>query len=107
MRQILIDCARARTRLKRGGDRVRVELDEVDMATEAPPEALLPVDEGLERLEREHPDMAELVKLRFYAGLSVAETAQALGVSEKTVNRHWTHARAWLFREIKALESRA
>lgn len=107
MRQILIDRARARARLKRGGDRVRVELDEVDIATEAPPEALLLVDEALERLERQHPDKAELVKLRFYAGLSVAETAQALGVSEKTVNRHWTHARAWLFREIKALESRA
>ena len=106
MRQILIDRARARARLKRGGDRVRVELDEVDIATEAPPEALLLVDEALERLEREHPDKAELVKLRFYAGLSIAETAQALGVSEKTVNRHWTHARAWLFREIKALESR-
>ena len=106
MRQILIDRARARARLKRGGDRVRVELDEVDIATEAPPEALLLVDEALERLEHEHPDKAELVKLRFYAGLSIAETAHALGVSEKTVNRHWTHARAWLYREIKALEGR-
>jgi len=106
MRHILIDRARARAREKRGADPVRVELDEVNIATEAPDAALLLVDEALERLEREHPDKAELVKLRFYAGLSVAETAQALGVSEKTVNRHWTHARAWLFREIKALESR-
>jgi len=101
MRQILIDRARAKQRLKRGGDPVRVSLEDVDLAADAEPEALLLVDEALQMLARESPDNAELVKLRFYIGLSVEETAQALGVSEKTVKRHWTHARAWLFRELQ------
>jgi RNA polymerase sigma factor (TIGR02999 family) len=101
MRQILIDRARAKQRLKRGGDPVRVSLEDVDLAADAEPEALLLVDEALQMLARESPDKAELVKLRFYIGLSVEETAQALGVSEKTVKRHWTHARAWLFRELQ------
>jgi RNA polymerase sigma factor (TIGR02999 family) len=101
MRQILIDRARAKQRLKRGGDPVRVSLDNVDLAADAEPEALLLVDEALQMLARESPDKAELVKLRFYIGLTVEETAQALGVSEKTVKRHWTHARAWLFRELQ------
>jgi RNA polymerase sigma factor (TIGR02999 family) len=100
MRQILIDRARAKQRLKRGAGSVRVNLDELDVAADAEPEALLLLDEALELLAREHPDKAELVKLRFYIGLSVEETAQALGVSEKTVKRHWIYARAWLFREI-------
>ena len=103
MRQILIDRARARQRPKHGGGQVRVNLDEVDLAADAAPEILLLVDEALQALAREHPDKAELVKLRFYVGLSVEETAQALGVSEKTVKRHWIHARAWLFREIQRL----
>ena len=101
MRQILIDRARAKERLKRGGDPVRVSLEDVNLAADAEPEALLLVDEALQMLARESPDKAELVKLRFYIGLSVEETAQALGVSEKTVKRHWTHARAWLFRELQ------
>lgn len=101
MRQILIDRARAKQRLKRGADPMRVSLEDVDLAADAPPEALLLVDEALEMLAKESPDKAELVKLRFYVGLSVPETAQALGVSEKTVKRYWTHARAWLFRELQ------
>jgi RNA polymerase sigma factor (TIGR02999 family) len=105
MRQILIDRARAKGRLKRGGDFTRIKLDELDVALEAEPEALLLVDEALELLSREDSDKADLVKLRFYAGLSVEETALALGISEKTVQRHWIHARAWLFREIQRLAS--
>jgi RNA polymerase sigma factor (TIGR02999 family) len=105
MRQILIDRARAKGRLKRGGDFTRINLDELDVALEAEPEALLLVDEALELLSREDSDKADLVKLRFYAGLSVEETALALGISEKTVQRHWIHARAWLFREIQRLTS--
>jgi len=100
MRQILIDRARAKQRLKHGAGSAVVNLDELDVAAEAEPEALLLLDEALELLTREHPEKAELVKLRFYIGLSVEETAQALGVSEKTVKRHWIYARAWLFREI-------
>jgi RNA polymerase sigma factor (TIGR02999 family) len=101
MRQILIDRARAKQRLKRGAGSVRINLDAVDVAADAEPETLLLVDEALELLARQHPDKAELVKLRFYIGLSVEETAHALGLSEKTVKRHWIHARAWLFREIQ------
>ena len=104
MRQVLVDRARAKQRQKRGSSPLRVNLDEVDVATNAEPESLLLVDEALKALEREHPDKAELVKLRFYVGLSVAETAQALGVSEKTIKRHWIHARAWLFQEVKRLQ---
>jgi RNA polymerase sigma factor (TIGR02999 family) len=100
MRQILIDRARARQRPKHGGGQVRLDLEQVQIAADAPPEALLLVDEALTALVSTHPDKAELVKLRFYIGLSVAEAAQALGVSEKTVKRHWIHARAWLFQEI-------
>jgi RNA polymerase sigma factor (TIGR02999 family) len=105
MRQILIDRARAKQRLKRGGDSVRINLDDVDVAAETDPEALLLVDEALQLLAREDHQKAELVKLRFYAGLSAEETAQALGVSEKTIQRHWIHARAWLFREVQRLIS--
>jgi RNA polymerase sigma factor (TIGR02999 family) len=106
MRQILIARARAKQRLRRGASPVRVNLDDVDAAEEAEPEALLLVDEALLLLAREHPDKAELVKLRFYAGLSIEESAEALGVSHKTVQRRWIHARAWLFREIQRLMSR-
>jgi RNA polymerase sigma factor (TIGR02999 family) len=105
MRQILMDQARSKRRLKHGAKAVRVNLDDVDLAIEADPEALLLVDEALELLAREDPDKAELVKLRFYAGLSVEESAHALGISEKTVQRHWIHARSWLFREIQRLAS--
>jgi RNA polymerase sigma factor (TIGR02999 family) len=106
MRQILIDRARAKQRLRRGANPVRVNLDDVDAAVETEPEALLLVDEALQLLTQEHPDKAELVKLRFYAGLSIEESAQALGVSHKTIQRRWIHARAWLFREIQRLMSR-
>ena len=100
MRQILIDRARARHRLKRGAGQTRIRLDEVDLAADTEPETLLIVDEALEALARERPEHAELVKLRFYVGLSVDESARALGVSEKTIRRQWIHARAWLFQEI-------
>ncbi len=103
MRHVLVDRARAKQCQKRGADPQRLNLDEVDLATNAEPETLLLVDEALQALEREQPDKAELVKLRFYVGLSVPEIAQSLGVSEKTVKRHWIHARAWLFQEINRL----
>lgn len=103
MRQVLVDHARSKQRYKRGGSLRRINLDEVDVASNAPPEILLLVEEALQALEREHPDKAELVKLRFFVGLSVPETAAVLGVSEKTIKRHWLYARAWLFQEINRL----
>jgi len=105
MRRILIEHARARARVKRGGPNLRrVPLTSVlDLATTPDPDEILAFDEAIRRLEVETPDSAEVVRLRFYAGLSVEETAKALGVSERTVNREWTYARAWLFRALHGL----
>ena len=103
MRQILIDRARAKQRVKRGAGQIRVNLDDIDLAAEVEPDTLLLIDEALQTLAREHPEKAALVKLRFFVGLSIEESAEALGVSETTVKRQWTHARAWLFREITRL----
>jgi len=100
MRQILIDHARARGGLKRGGDRKRVPLSVVDLAAEEQIPQILALDEAILRLEKVSPDVAAVVRLRFYAGLSVEETAQALGISPRTVKREWTYARAKLFREL-------
>ena len=100
MRQILIDHARARAGLKRGGGRKRVPLGVVDLAADDRFPEILALDEAVSRLERESPDVAAVVRLRFYAGLSVEETADALGISPRTVKREWTYARARLFREL-------
>ena len=105
MRQILVDRARAKQRAKRGGGLVQVNLEDVDVATNAAPEVLLLMDDAMARLAAEHPDQAELVKFRFYVGLTVEQTAQALGLSERTVKRQWIHARAWLFREVNRLRA--
>ena len=100
MRQILIDHARARAGLKRGGGRKRVPLGVLDLATDERVPEILALDEAISRLEKEAPDVAAVVRLRFYAGLSVDETAEALGISPRTVKREWTYARARLFREL-------
>ena len=105
MRHILIDRARAKQSKKRGSGQVPVNWTELDIAENAEPDTLLMVDEALEHLAAAHPQKAELVKLRFYAGFTMEQTAQALGLSEKTVKRQWTHARALLFREITRLRS--
>ena len=103
MRRILIEHARARGRFKRGGGvgRRRVPLNVVDLATEVNFADAVALDEAFCRLEQESPDAAEVVRLRFYAGLSVEETAATLGVSPRTVNRAWTYARAWLFEALE------
>lgn len=100
MRRILIEHARRRQSLKRGGDRVRTTLDESGLAIDVPDEEILAVHEALDRLDTEDPDLARIVKLRYFAGLSVPETAAALDVSESSVKRSWRCAKAWLFREI-------
>jgi RNA polymerase sigma factor (TIGR02999 family) len=97
MRRILIDNARRRRREKHGGDRVRVNLDEALCVGLQPREDLLALDDALERLAAEEPAKAELVKLRYYAGLSVEEAAACLGISPATAKRQWAVARAWLF----------
>jgi RNA polymerase sigma factor (TIGR02999 family) len=100
MRRILIEHARARGKLKRGGGRQRVLLNVLDLASDEQIPEILALDEALSRLEEVSPDVAAVVRLRFYAGLSVEETAQALGVSARTVKREWTYARAILYREL-------
>lgn len=106
MRRILVDRARQKACTRHGGERQRVDLRHVRLATADPDETVLAIDEALEKLAREAPEKAEVVKLRYFAGMTHAEIAQAHGVSLTTVERHWAFARSWLYREIKKNESR-
>jgi RNA polymerase sigma factor (TIGR02999 family) len=100
MRRILIEQARRKRSEKHGGCLHRQSLDDPEIWYEEPPEDVLALDAALNRLASEHPAMAELVKLRYFAGLSIEDTAHALGISPATVKRRWEFARVWLFREI-------
>jgi len=100
MRRILIEDARRKLRLKRGGKWTRVPLEEVQVATDANPELLLSIDEALTRLTSLHPLRAEVVWLMFFAGLTQAEAGECLDISERTVKRHWAFARSWLYSEL-------
>ena len=106
MRRILIDRARRKHALKRGAGAVRIDLDGVDVAVAADDESLIAVDEALERLAVQDPQSAEVVKLRFFAGLEYAEAAEALGISERSAKRCWTFARAWLYRQRSQAKAR-
>jgi len=96
MRQILIDHARERTRLKRGGDQVRAPLDDAMATVTADAERLLDIDRALDRLAESAPRLARVVECRFFGGLTDEETAEALGLSLRTAQREWLKARAWL-----------
>lgn len=100
MRRILIEHARKRARQKRGGGRQQVSLASVYLAVENEPETLLALDDAIRRLEEKDARAGEVVRLRFFAGLSVEETAHTLGMSERTVKREWAVARAWLYRVL-------
>jgi RNA polymerase sigma factor (TIGR02999 family) len=100
MRQILIERARARGAQKRGGARARVTLDEALVGGMAPSVDLVALDEALGRLEAMDAEQARLVELRFFGGLTIEETAEAMRMSPATVKRHWTVARAWLAQEL-------
>ena len=102
MRHILLEHARNRGRKKRGGGRQRVPLDVIDLADDVDGSRVLEVDEAITRLEERDPKLAQLVKLRFFTGLTAEETAEALGTSVATVRRDWKLARAWLARELGA-----
>jgi RNA polymerase sigma factor (TIGR02999 family) len=102
MRLILINRARDKARLKRGGGLRRVDLDRVELGYETNELDLLALDEALTRLAAEEPECARLVKLRFFAGLTQDEAAGVLGVTRRTADRYWAYARAWL---LQALES--
>ena len=101
MRRILVENARRRKSAKRGGAMRRVDLDVTLTPVDGRSPDLLALDEALRQLEREAPEKAELVKLRFFCGLSIDEASAALGVSSPTAKRHWTYARAWLYGQMK------
>jgi RNA polymerase sigma factor (TIGR02999 family) len=101
MRRILVEVARRKQRLKRGGDMQRVELELAELAAPMPDDELLAVDEALDRLSQTDARAAELVKLCYFVGLTQEQAAKELGVSISTVERRWAYARAWLFREIR------
>jgi RNA polymerase sigma factor (TIGR02999 family) len=96
MRRILVERARAKGRQKRGGHLQRIDLDAVDIAVSASPDQLLALDETIRALADVDPPAAGVVKLRYFAGLTIEQAAAALGVSTKTAYRHWNYARAWL-----------
>jgi RNA polymerase sigma factor (TIGR02999 family) len=107
MRRILVENARSKRSLKRGGARRRVELENVDLAASSPPDELIVVHEALDEFEQTDPTAARLVKLRYFLGLTIPQAAEVLGVSPRTADRLWGYARAWLFRKVgKAQETR-
>ena len=101
MRRILVENARRKQRRKHGGGRLRVELEDADFLAKGPSEDLEALEEALTELAAEDPAKAELVKLRFFAGLTMPEIAQLLKISLATAERHWTYARTWLYAELK------
>ncbi len=102
MRDILVERARARAGPKRGGGRLRVELREDSAAAEPPTEDLLALNDALSELEQEDPVKAQIVQLRYFAGMNAVEAAQVLGMSERTLHRQWRFIKAWLRRRLDA-----
>ena len=102
MRRILVERARRRQRIRHGGGQERVELEAVDIPALADDEKVIQVNEALGELEAEDATEAQIVKMKFFMGMKAEEIAAALGVSEKTVQRHWAHAKAWLFQRIRS-----
>jgi RNA polymerase sigma factor (TIGR02999 family) len=102
MRRILIDNARRKRAVRHGGEYQRVDLDGVEVAAPGNEEELLSVNEALDKLAAQNKAEAELVKLRYFVGMTLEESAQVLGISARTADNYWAHARAWLYREIKS-----
>ena len=101
MRRILIDRARHKLRIRHGGKLERVDLEGQELAAPADDEQLVAVHEALDNLAKDHPLQAEVVKLRYFVGMTNEETAEVMGVSVATVKNYWTFARTWIFNEIK------
>jgi RNA polymerase sigma factor (TIGR02999 family) len=101
MRRILIERARHRSRLKHGGGQARLNIEDLELAGTTPDEKVLLVDEALARLKAEDPELERIVVLKFFGGLSNAEIAETLGLAQRTLDRQWAYARAWLFRQIQ------
>jgi RNA polymerase sigma factor (TIGR02999 family) len=107
MRRILVEQARRKKRQKHGGSLGRVDLDEAQWMTSATPEQMLSVDEALSKLAQEDPTAAEIVKLRYFAGVSLEEAAEMLGIHRATAYRHWAYARAWIRADVRSDSSPA
>ncbi|KAF0096060.1 MAG: ECF subfamily RNA polymerase sigma-24 factor [Puniceicoccaceae bacterium 5H] len=101
MRRILIENARRKSRLKRGGNRMRVEMENLDLAETTPEENILLIDEALERLKAHDADKARIVELKVFWGCTTTEVAETMEMSERSVERQWAYAKAWLFRCIR------
>ena len=101
MRRILLNRARDKGRLKRGGKFHRVDLDKIELAMDIPDEYLMAIDEAIETMAKENQECANLVKMRFFAGLSIDEAGVVMGISTRTAKRHWAYARAWLFDALR------
>jgi RNA polymerase sigma factor (TIGR02999 family) len=101
MRRILIDNARRKKALRHGGGQSRLDIEEIDLASPAEDDRLLAINDALDKLAAEDPPKAQLVKLRFFAGMSLEEAAAVLQISEATAKRWWAYAKAWLFSEIQ------
>jgi RNA polymerase sigma factor (TIGR02999 family) len=107
MRRILVDHARRKRSLKRGGGHMPQPFDEIEIALAAPPDELLAVNDALDLLARQDPQAAELVKLRYFVGMTMDEAAAALGMAKRTAEGLWTYARVWLHRQIRGEQSDA
>ena len=105
MRRILIDHARRKSRLKHGGDQQRFYIDNLDLSAAPEDEKVLLINAALEELEHAHPERAQVVLLKFFGGMTNKETANSMGISERSVNRHWICARTWLFKHIESRTS--
>lgn len=101
MRRILVENARRKSRLKRGGNPLRVDIDQLELAATTPNEKVLLIDEALERLRAQDPEKALVVVLKFFGGSTNQEVAESLEIAERTVERHWAYAKAWLFQSIR------
>ncbi len=104
MRRILIENARRKARLKRGGGQQRVDIDNVELADTTPEEKVLLIDDAVEKLREQDPERAKVVVLKFFGGFTNEEVAASMGVTVRTIERHWAFAKAWLFQSIRAGE---
>jgi RNA polymerase sigma factor (TIGR02999 family) len=100
MRRILVENARRKQRARHGGGRKRLSLEGLDLRDEEAPDNLVALDEALAKLAAEEPAVAQVVKLRYFAGLTIEQTAETLGISARTANRHWAYAKAWLYQRL-------
>jgi RNA polymerase sigma factor (TIGR02999 family) len=105
MRRILIDRARHKRTQRHGGGQERVDIEQIDLASPDADNRLLAVNEALDKLAAQNKPEAELVKLRYFVGMTLEEAADALGISARTADNYWAHARAWLFHELKGQNS--